>query len=157
VMAHEISHVVGRHSIKRIQSAMGVALAYQLVFGGNNPSAAVDAAIGIGMGLAFAGYSRDAEREADQFRIHYMVKAGYNPQGAVAMFETLARLGGSGQSGVFEKLASSHPETQERIANAKRQIAEMSPLPQGLTDDQSRYETMVKRLPPKKSSDKTTG
>jgi predicted Zn-dependent protease len=157
VMAHEISHVVGRHGIKRVQSAMGVALAYQLVFGKDNSSAAVDAAIGIGMGLLFAGYSRDAEREADQFGIHYMVKAGYNPQGAVAMFETLARIGGSGQASVFEKLASSHPETQERIANANKQISEMSPLPTGLTDGKNRYETMLKRLPAKKSAEKTTG
>jgi len=156
VMAHEISHVVGRHSIKRVQSAMGVALAYELVFGGNS-STAVDAAIGIGMGLAFAGYSRDAEREADRFGIHYMVKAGYSPDGAVAMFETLARLGSSNEAGVFEKLASSHPETQERIANAKQQISEMSPLPQRLTTGDSRYETMLKRLPAKKPAEKSTG
>lgn len=151
VMAHEISHVVGRHSIKRVQSAMGVALAYDLVFGGNNPGAAVDAAVGIGMSLAFAGYSRDAEREADQFGIHYMVKAGYDPNGAIAMFETLARIGGSGSRGVFEKMASSHPETQERIANAKSQISSMAPLPAGLNSGRDRYEMMLKRLPAKKS------
>lgn len=157
VMAHEISHVVARHSIKRVQSAMGVALAYDLAFGGKNPGAAIDAAINIGLGLAFAGYSRDAEREADRFGIHYMVKAGYNPRGAVAMFETLARIGGAGSTGVFEKLASSHPETQERIANAKSQIAQMSPLPAGLASGQSRYETMLKRLPAKKTIDKSIG
>ncbi len=157
VMAHEISHVVARHSIKRVQSAMGVALAYDLVFGGDNPGAAVDAAINIGMGLAFAGYSRDAEREADRFGIHYMVKAGYEPAGAVAMYETLARIGSSGSAGVFEKLASSHPETQERIANAKLQISEMSPLPAGLVSGQTSYEYMLQRLPAKKPPDKSSG
>jgi len=157
VMSHEISHVVARHSIKRVQSAMGVALATDLVFGGKNPGAAVDAAINIGMGLAFAGYSRDAEREADRFGIHYMVKAGHDANGAVAMFETLARIGGSGSAGVFEKLASSHPETQERIANAKQQISEMSPLPASLTSGQTRYENMLKRLPAKKAAAKTSG
>jgi len=157
VMAHEISHVVGRHSIKRVQSAMGVALAYDLVFGGDNPSAAIDAAIGIGLNLAFTGYSRDAEREADQFGIHYMVKAGYEPKGAEAMFETLARLGSAGSGGVFEKLASSHPETQERIANAKTQISGMAPLPTGLMSGETRYREMLKRLPPKKPPKSTTG
>ncbi len=151
VMAHEISHVVARHSIKRIQSALGAALAFDLVFGGDKPGAAINAAIKIGMGLAFAGYSRDAEREADNFGIHYMVKAGYDPAGAVAMFETLGRIGGSGKAGVFEKLAGSHPETQERIANAKKQISEMSPLPAGLSSGQTHYETMLKRLPAKKT------
>jgi predicted Zn-dependent protease len=154
VMAHEISHVVGRHSVKQIQKALGVALAYDLVFGGGEKSsAAVDAAISIGMGLAFAGYSRDAEREADRFGIHYMVEAGYNPAGAVAMFETLARLGGSrGEAGVFEKLASSHPETQERIANANQQIAEMGSLPSNLVTGESKYQSMLSRLPKKKES-----
>lgn len=154
VIAHETSHVVARHSVKRIQSAMGVALAYELVFGGGEKSsAAVDAAIGIGMGLAFAGYSRDAEREADRFGIHYMVKAGYDPNGAVAMFETLARLGGDrGEADVFEKLASSHPETQERISNANKQISEMGQLPSGLANNESRYQTMLKRLPAKQKS-----
>ncbi len=157
VMAHEISHVVARHSIKRVQTAMGAALAYDLVFGGDNPGAVVEAAVGIGLGLAFSGYSRDAEREADRFGIHYMVKAGYDPNGALAMFETLSRLGGSGSAGVFEKLASSHPDTQERIANARKQIAEMTPLPAGLTGGAARYQEMLKRLPLKKPAQKTSG
>lgn len=150
VMAHEISHVVGRHSIKRLQTALGVATAYQLVFGEDGTSDVLNVAIGVGMNLLMADYSRDNEREADQYGIHYMVKAGYDPQGAIGMFEKLAALGGGGEYSVFEKLASSHPETQERIRNAKTQIASMQPLPTGLTLGQTRYEQMLKRLPAKK-------
>jgi predicted Zn-dependent protease len=149
VMAHEISHVVARHGIKRVQSALGVALAYELVFGGEDAGAVVNTAIGLGMGLMFAGYSRDDEREADQYGIHYMVKAGYDPAGAVAMFETLARLGGERSDGVFEKLASSHPETQERIANAQNQISRLQPVPDHLSMGKDKYQLMLKRLPPK--------
>ncbi|UCD64410.1 MAG: M48 family metalloprotease, partial [Candidatus Zixiibacteriota bacterium] len=127
VVAHEISHVVGRHSIKRLQAALGVAAAYQLVFGEEGASDVLNAAIGIGMGMLFADYSRDNEREADQYGIIYMTKAGYNPMGALGMFEKLAALGGGGEYSVFEKLAASHPATQERIANAKTQIAGMQP------------------------------
>lgn len=146
VMAHEISHVVGRHGVKRLQAGLGVAMAYQLVFGGENASKALDAAIGLGMGLVFSGYSRNSEREADNFGIHYMVMAGYNPQGAVDMFQTLARLGGERSGSVYEKLASSHPETQERIANAREQIASMQPLSEGLELNRERYDDMVSRL-----------
>ncbi|MEW6049642.1 MAG: M48 family metallopeptidase [Candidatus Zixiibacteriota bacterium] len=148
VMAHEISHVVGRHGIKRLQATLGVALAYQLAFG-DGGSQAVNTAVGVGMGLIFAGYSRDNEREADRFGIQYMVKAGYDPQGAVAMFNTLARLGGSGSNNVYEKLSSSHPETAERIQNAEAEIAAMQPLPSGLTSGGTKYAEMLKRLPPK--------
>jgi predicted Zn-dependent protease len=35
VTAHEISHVVARHSVKRLQSAVGVGLLEQIAFGGN--------------------------------------------------------------------------------------------------------------------------
>lgn len=145
VMAHEVSHVVARHSVKRIQTAMGVSLAYQLVFGDNGSSQALDAAIGIGMGLTFAGYSRSNEREADEYGLVYLVKAGYNPQGAVTMYEKLAAMGGGDRS-VFEQLASSHPDTQERIRNAKTQIEGMKPLPSGLQFDTDRYSKMKARL-----------
>lgn len=147
VMAHEISHVVARHGVKRMQAVMGASLAYQLVFGGEEQSQALQAAVGVGMNLAFSGYSREAEREADDFGIQYMVKAGYDPAGAITMFEKLAAAGGSGGGSVFEKLASSHPDTQERIANAKTQIAGLTPLPTGLKLGKEKYQSMKKRFP----------
>lgn len=146
VMAHEISHVVGRHSVKRLQAAMGVQLAYALVFGEDGASEALNSAIGIGMGLTFATYSRENEREADAFGISYLVKAGYNPQGAVTMYEKLAELGGNSDTDIFEQLASTHPDTQERINNAKLAIQKMYPLPQSLTFNTKKYEEMKARL-----------
>jgi len=150
VMAHEISHVVARHGIKRLQTALGVATAYQLVFGEEGGSQVLNVAINVGLSLLFADYSRDNEREADSYGIHYMVKAGYHPDGAIGMFEKLAALGGGGDQGVFEKLASTHPATKERISNARAQIAGMQPLPPGVTLGKTKYQEMLKRLPPKK-------
>jgi len=152
VMAHEISHVVARHGVKRLQAALGVAMAYEIAFGGDGAGKATEAAIGIGMGLLFSGYSREAEREADRFGIYYMRKAGYDPNGALGMFEVLASYGGGGEPNVFEQLASSHPATQERIANARSQIAEMQPLSSGLERGRTKYQQMLKRLPPKAES-----
>lgn len=145
VMAHEVSHVVARHSVKRVQSAMGVSLAYQLIFGSEGAGEALNAAISIGMGLTFASYSRSAEREADEYGLRYLIKAGYNPNGAVSMYEKLAALGGGDRS-VFEQLASTHPDTQERITNAKIQIKAMEPLPSGLKDNKDRYEILKSKL-----------
>jgi predicted Zn-dependent protease len=149
VMSHEISHVVARHGAKRLQAALGATLAYQLVFGGDKTSEALKAAVSVGMGLAFAGYSRDAEREADNFGIQYMVKAGYDPNGAVTMFDKLAALGGANAANIFEQLSSSHPETGERINNVRQEISGISPLPKGLSLNRDRYQKMVKRLPAK--------
>jgi len=147
VMAHEISHVVARHGIKRLQTSLGVAAAYELVFGDEGASQVLGTAISAGMNLLLADYSRDNEREADQYGIHYMVKAGYDPAGALGMFEKLAALGAQqGEASSFEKLVSTHPETQERIANATKQIAEMKPLPPGLSSGTERYQSMKRRL-----------
>ena len=74
VMAHEISHVVARHGIKRLQASLGVALAYELVFG-KKQSEVLATAVNVGMGLAFADYSRDNEREADGYGIALMTRA----------------------------------------------------------------------------------
>lgn len=143
VMAHEISHIVARHSIKRLQAAMGVALLQQLVLG--ESSDALNAAVGIALNLSFANYSRENEREADAYGISYMTGAGYNPTGAVTMFEKLAAMS-DGSTNFFEGLTSSHPETQERIANARAQIDSMSPLSDRLTYNLDKYRQMKNRL-----------
>jgi predicted Zn-dependent protease len=156
VLAHEISHVVARHGIKRLQASLGVVTAYQLVFG-EDASEATNIAIGIGMNLLFAGYSRENEREADNFGLHYMVKAGYHPSGMEGMLSKLAALGDGGKAGVFETLSRSHPETQERIANTRKQAASMTPIPAGLGDGRDRYLQMKKRLPAPSEPGQTEG
>lgn len=146
VLAHEISHVVARHGIKRVQTVMGVAVAYDLVFGGEEQSQALNTAIAIGLNLAFASYSRSNEREADEYGMIYMVRAGYDPQGMVTMFEKLAQLGGGGGN-IFEQMASSHPETQERIEAAHSRIMLMQEPDTELTLGVDRYQQMLRRLP----------
>lgn len=147
VISHEVSHVVARHGVKRLQAALGVALAYELALGGDDASKVLQAAIGVGMTLAFAQYSQSNEREADSYGIHYMAQAGYDPRGALGMFDKLAALGGGGSPNVFEALARSHPETQERIANAKAQIARMGNLTgRQLISNQAHYQSMKVRL-----------
>jgi predicted Zn-dependent protease len=145
VMAHEISHVVARHGVKRLQTAMGAAMAYELIFG-KGGSEAMNAAISVGMGLLMADYSRDAEREADRYGIMYMQAAGYDPHAAITMFEKLAAAGDGGSGNVFESLTRSHPETQERIANARAEIAQLGPA-SGLSVNQAKYREMKARLP----------
>lgn len=143
VLAHEISHIVARHSIKQLQAAMGVSLVEQLVFG--KDANALQSAINIGLGLAFAGYSRADENEADNYGIQYMVRAGYNPEAAITMFEKLAAMS-SETTNIFEKLSASHPDTQERIQKSKALIDSMKPLPQGLQTYPQKYKIMKSRL-----------
>jgi predicted Zn-dependent protease len=148
VTAHEISHVVARHSIKRMQQVLGVALLYQIVMG-EASSEAIDAAIGLGLNIALSGYSRDYEREADKYGVYYMEVAGYNPEGAVGLFDQLEKAqGGAGEgSSFFENLFASHPETQERIKNVAEQLAQFPPAVLSRDKHRDRYLDMKELLP----------
>ena len=157
VLSHEISHVVARHGIKRLQASLGVAAAYELVFGNDSTSALINTAIGLGLGLVFSGYSRENEREADNFGMYYLVRAGYDPEAGMGMFDKLAALGGEGSGSIFEQLSRSHPETKERINNTRQQIAEMKPYPSGLKVGKDKYQQMLKRLPSKANSSNNPG
>lgn len=148
VMAHEISHVVARHGMKRVQKALIAQLGYSVVFGDSESSQVRDAALAISLNLLFSEYSRAAESEADQYGILYMKNAGYNPQGAVEMFTRLAAAG-EHDPNMFEKMMSSHPQTQDRINRATAQIQGFGQLPGGLETGASRYSEMLARLPEK--------
>lgn len=93
-----------------------------------------------------ASYSRDAEREADRYGIMYMKAAGYDPNATITMFEKLAAAGDGGSGSVFESMVRSHPETQERIANAQAEISQLGSA-SGLTVNQAKYREMKARLP----------
>jgi predicted Zn-dependent protease len=148
VMAHEISHVVGRHGVKRLQSVMGISIVLDLALG--NKSTNTKALAGTAIGVILAGYSRSQEKEADEFGLTYMTRAGWDPNGAVSMFEKLAALSGDRKAGFFEQLASSHPDTQSRIAAAKQAVVAMKPFPPGLVLDSKKFQDMKKRLPAQK-------
>jgi predicted Zn-dependent protease len=148
VMAHEISHVVGRHSVKHLQTAMGASVLLQIVLGERSEGAWGQVA-GIALGVGLTGYGRGHELEADEFGVHYMQKAGYNPDGARTMFTKLAELsGGDSDRGFFESLTSSHPETQERLSKIDAQIAAMPRSVDNLPRYEDRYKGMKKRFPP---------
>lgn len=147
VMAHEISHVVGRHSIKHLQIAYGGAIGLQLILGDQSSQLGGELASAV-MGLALTGYGRGHELEADQFGVYYMQRAGYNPSASRTMFDKLSRLSGEGKRGFFENLTSTHPDTRERLSRIDTEIAGMPRTVDALPLNKTRYQKMKSRLPP---------
>jgi predicted Zn-dependent protease len=145
VTAHEISHVVARHSVKRLQSAVGIGLLEQIAFGGN--ASATRDVVNLGVGVALQGYSRANEFEADEYGIVYMTAAGYNPQGAIELFQMLASLGDAGQKNVFERLSASHPDTQARIDRVNRLISSKFQETTKRSKNEARISKLKQRLP----------
>lgn len=146
VMAHEVSHVVARHSVKTLQAAYGGIILINLALGKESEKLAGQVA-GTVLNLALTGYGRSNELQADEYGVYYMVKAGYNPNAAVDMFTKLAEASGEqGDRGFFENLTASHPETQERIRKIKAQIAAMDEDVHELPSFQDRYQAMKRRI-----------
>jgi predicted Zn-dependent protease len=146
VLAHEISHVVARHSVQHLQKALGIQLLASVALG-EKSAGALGQVTGVLAGLWLNGYGRSYELQADEYGVHYMKEAGYNPDGARTMFHKLATLSGGGEQGWFEKLTTSHPDTQERLTKINAQIAAMPRSVDNLPKNKERYSTMKKRLP----------
>jgi len=111
-------------------------------------SAYSDYIVGAGqLGAQLIGqrYGRDAERDSDTFGIQYMVEAGYDPQAAVGLQETFARLSQVRESGWIDGLFASHPPSEERVANNQTLVNELMPSLQGrdLEVGQVRYQQAI--------------
>jgi beta-barrel assembly-enhancing protease len=129
VLAHEVGHVVARHSLKTLkQSQEYDDIAKSL---GELTGVAGDVArdLGVALGqIVGAGFltvhTRDEEREADFLGVRTMPRAGFDPQGMVTMFQKLQRIEEQ-NSNLLGSLFSDHPDAEERINNTRYEIARM--------------------------------
>ncbi len=130
VLAHEVGHVVARHSLKTLkQSQEYNDIAKSL---GELTGVAGDVArdLGVTLGqMVGAGlltfHTRDEEREADFLGVRTMPKAGFDPQAMVTLFQKLQRIE-SQNSDLLGSLFSDHPDADERISNTRYEIARMN-------------------------------
>jgi predicted Zn-dependent protease len=143
VLSHEISHVVGRHGVKKLQQVLGVQVVLSIALGSSSQLS--QNLVSTSIGIILQGYSRDNEFEADQFGTFYMEKAGYNPEGMAELLGKLDKLSEK-EPTFFEKLAASHPPTKERIARVEKEIAGFGNSVEGMPFYKDQYETMKKRL-----------
>lgn len=132
VMAHEIAHVLARHSTESISRQYGLSTIASAVLG-QNPGTLAAIAAQIAATGAMARFSRDAEREADEIGIQAMAAAGYNPNGMASMFEELLEHR-KGQPGRVEQFFSTHPLTENRVRDSRTRAAQIGN--RGITDEQ---------------------
>lgn len=129
VLAHEVGHLVARHSLKTLKASQEYDdIAKQL---GELTGVAGDVARDLGVALGRmigAGFltvhSRDEEREADFLGVRTMPRAGFDPQGMVTMFQKLEHVEEQ-NSDLLGSLFSDHPDAGERIENTRYEIARM--------------------------------
>jgi len=109
VLGHELGHVVHKHGTRQVLQSVGVGAAAGLLWGDFAGSAA-SAPVAVGL----LRYSRDFEREADDFAIAFLRSQNLSAE-AVHGFFVRMRDRQRDEIGAIPEFLSSHPSTDERI------------------------------------------
>ena len=122
VTGHEMTHVRLQHwakaEAKQQERSAGIGLLLGLFHAGR----AVQTIAGLADNAIGLKFSRSEEDQADQGGLANMVTAGYNPQGMIQLFQTLAKVSGNGGS-IGGDFLSNHPLTSARINHTEQRIA----------------------------------
>ncbi len=126
VVGHEVAHAIAKHGNERMSQgllaqfgAIGLSVALS-----RSPGVTSDIfmqAYGVGSQVGFLlPYSRVHESEADHIGLILMAKAGYDPRGAVALWQRMNARGGSRPP----EFLSTHPAPESRIREIEAEIPE---------------------------------
>jgi predicted Zn-dependent protease len=121
IMAHELSHVVLKHSTKSMKAGIVPAilqLPVRLIGTLTSPAVAdlINIPIGFASHAALAAYSRGQERAADEHGVGVAIQAGYKPYGLVDGLERLTTYVEFLSGKPMEKnLFTDHPMTDKRV------------------------------------------
>jgi predicted Zn-dependent protease len=117
VLGHELGHVAHKHSMRQTLQSIGVGTVAGLLWG-DFSGVARSAPIALGV----LRYSRDFEREADEFAVAILRAEGLSAWPLYEFFTRLrtlkSRLGPVG----IPDFMSSHPSTEERLEHLHREI-----------------------------------
>jgi predicted Zn-dependent protease len=140
VLAHEIVHAAARHSAKQMERGLvfqvGLIGASEAVDEDYRDTTLIAGSVAVGLGML--KYSRDAESEADFYGIRTMVRAGYDPMGAVTLQELFAE----NQNNAGGWLAT-HPASVKRVRQNREALGEYA---QGGLTGETTYGQSLARL-----------
>jgi predicted Zn-dependent protease len=123
VLAHEVAHVLARHTNERISQEMAMQQGLGLIQAIANPVSPTGQAL---MGLLGVGaqygvlmpYSRLQESEADLLGLDLMAKAGFDPRESINLWQNMARAGGAEPV----EFLSTHPSSATRMQDLQQRI-----------------------------------
>jgi predicted Zn-dependent protease len=134
VLAHEIQHVLLRHSTRGIIRSLTSQLLLTLMVGDMNGS--MEMALNVAGELDGLHHSRNMERQADRHGMEMILTAGIDPNGMVRMFEKLGQQekllaegkkakkpGQEDDSSSWTEYLSTHPAGHDRVSQLKKQVA----------------------------------
>jgi beta-barrel assembly-enhancing protease len=122
VIAHEIGHVVMRHSTNQASKQMMAQVPLAVLggkLGGGVMGQLAQLGIGFGVGSVFMRYSRQAESQADLIGTDIIHDAGYDPRAMAQFFEKLESQGGARGP----QFLSDHPNPGNRASAVSAEAA----------------------------------
>ena len=121
VLAHEVGHLEHRHVMRTVMRGASIAVLTAVVFGDVGSASSV--IVAVPTTLVYSAYSREFEREADQYAFAALKRRGLSPRAFASVMRKLddaaAKASGEADDGDWSYL-SSHPDTEERIKAAER-------------------------------------
>jgi predicted Zn-dependent protease len=147
-MAHEIAHVAARHMTKQATKSQIVGVAGSaagVILGGGLGGVAIRQGANVGIPAAFLHFTRKDESEADYLGVQYMYAAGYDPNGAISIFEKLESLERK-QPGTVARIFSTHPMDATRIEKTEEEIGRILPSKTEYVVNTSEYTGIRERL-----------
>ena len=147
-MAHEIAHVAARHMTKQATKSQIVNLAgvpVGVILGGGIGGAVIRQGAGVGIPAAFLHFTRKDEAEADYLGVQYLYAAGYDPNGAISIFEKLESLEKK-QPGAVARIFATHPMDAARIQKTEEEIGRILPARDEYVINTSEYTAIRQRM-----------
>lgn len=127
VIGHEIAHALREHGRERMSQAYVQQFGLQALaamVGGTAGSMAAQGA-GLGSQLFFAlPNGREQERESDRIGLELAARAGFNPNAAVTLWQKMS----ANSNGAPPEFLSTHPASENRIADLKALAPKVMPL-----------------------------
>lgn len=117
VLGHEMAHATMRHVTRTMTTYNGLGVLGSLLSVGVQKSVGAnwqsvfDQVFSTSASLSFPSYSRRYEKEADQVGFYYMVKAGFDPNAAVQIWQRAAEKKNKNDKTTF---FSDHPGNRDR-------------------------------------------
>lgn len=131
VIAHEIGHVVSRHHNERITRQQGASTGLQIlsaIIGARYGQGAANTAGQVGalgaQGLILLPNSRTQESEADVVGQRLMAQAGFDPRGAVSLWQNMAA---SSSGSRQPEWMSTHPDPAARLRELQQRAEGLVP------------------------------
>jgi predicted Zn-dependent protease len=95
--------------------------------------------------MTFRSFSRHDEAEADYLGVQYMYAAGYDPTGAVSIFEKFEALQKT-KPGAVARVLATHPMSADRINKTEEEIQRILPARAEYVVTTSEYRDVRERL-----------